>query len=191
MQQSWRSDSEKCTFIVLSRNDCMFVGEGVAADNDSEFVKRNLSAMVGDVNLFLSEEEEQNQDETDTPTEERNGTRPRQAELDIMIAETRYRRNGMGREAAYLMIMYGALHLGIRRFFCKINEDNFASRLLFEKLGFHQCDYAECFRQLELELKKETAEEMLRYIQNLYCGTSTTFKCPLRSVDSEITETKT
>lgn len=182
MQQSWRDDEDKCTFIVLSREDCDF-------DNDqhkehSDFVVRNLGAMVGDVNLFLSEEDA-SEDESD-PSESNDDNeqqRFRQAELDIMIAEEAYQKRGMGREASCLMMLYGAKTLGIRRFFCKINEDNHASHGLFEKLGFQQCDYAECFQQVELELKQETSEELVKTIEELYCGDMISFACPL--IESE------
>jgi RimJ/RimL family protein N-acetyltransferase len=180
MQQSWRDDPDKCTFIVLSRDGCC-CDETI----DSDFVCRNLQAMVGDVNLFISEEEEDDDDDDDEDTNEKC---PQQAELDIMIAENAYQRLGIGREASCLMMMYGAKYLGIRRYFCKINEDNTGSRALFERLGFHQCHYAECFRQVELELKRSTPQEMEQAITDL-CGggTMTTFNCPLRQENEQTT----
>lgn len=180
MQQSWRDDEDKCTFIVLSREDCDLTND--KQGEDSEFVARNVNAMVGDVNLFLSVE-----DDTDNEAElpeakdsnKQGGFRHRQAEIDIMIAEQDYQKRGMGREASCLMMLYGAKILGIRRLFCKINEDNHASLGLFEKLGFKQCDYAECFRQVELELKRRSQEELARTIEDLYGGNMRTFACPL------------
>jgi RimJ/RimL family protein N-acetyltransferase len=169
MQQSWRDDPDKCTFIVLSREGCC--DENI----DSDFVCRNLHAMVGDVNLFLSQDEEENDRDEGT-----HDKRQQQAELDIMIAEKAYQRQGIGREASCLMMIYGAKYLGIRRYFCKINEDNTGSRALFERLGFHQCHYAECFRQVELEQKRSTPQEIEQAITDLYGGTMTTFNCPLR-----------
>jgi RimJ/RimL family protein N-acetyltransferase len=97
-----------------------------------------------------------------------------------MIAEEYYQKRGLGKEASCLMLLYGAKCLGIRRFFCKINEDNEASRVLFEtKLGFRQCDYAECFRQVELELKEDIPEDLVNIVQDIYGGTMVTFACPL------------
>ena len=180
MQQSWRDDKDKCTFIVLSKEACDMNDDQA---EDSEFVKRNLNAMVGDVNLFLSEEDDSHEG-TDPSKSTDNEEKFMQAELDIMIADEEYQKNGMGTEASCLMILYGANMLGIRRFFCKINEDNHASRTLFEKrLGFHQCDFAECFRQVELELKKDTPQEVIDTIEALYGGNMSTFACPL--MDSE------
>ena len=64
MQQSWRDDETKCTFIVLARNlllkdswdDELFNNKTNVLGHD--FIKRSMCAMVGDVNLFLSEEED-------------------------------------------------------------------------------------------------------------------------------------
>ncbi len=151
MQESWRDDPKKCTFIV-------HVTEVCNAPTAPFSVPKNLVSMVGDVNLFLSDIENDN-DEDDNG--EDNGPHsvdvnkfPQiQAEIDIMIAEQDYQKKGIGRAATCAMILYGAKRLGIQRFFCKINDDNIASLRLFKSLGFVQCDYAECFKQVELELK--------------------------------------
>ena len=107
--------------------------------------------MVGDVNLFISDiepDEEEGVSSSRTTTE-----KPLiQAEIDIMIAEKDQKRRGLGKAATCSMLLYGANQLNIHRFFCKINEDNIASIKLFEGLGFTQCDYAACFKQVELEL---------------------------------------
>lgn len=181
MQQSWRDDPDKCTFIVLSREAC-----GSFDKIDGDFCERNVHAMIGDVNLFLSEEEEE-EEEGNASLENNRDQRPLQAELNVMIAEKAYQRQGMGREASCLMMMYGAKNLGIRRYFCKILTDNHGSRTLFESLGFRQYHYAECFRQVELELKKKTPQEMVQTIAVLYEGSLTTFTCPLRH-ENEQTE---
>jgi RimJ/RimL family protein N-acetyltransferase len=185
MQESWRDDPEKCTFIVLAREaveQASIPEESDGAINE-EFVQENLKAMVGDVNLFLSDEENDDSDqeqsevrEGSTPTEDT--TLRRQAEVDIMIAEAEFRGNGLGKEAACLMMMYGATHLDVRRFFCKINEDNTASLALFRKLGFQQCAYAECFKEIELELKRESTDEMVKEL-SAFLGKDTlqSFQC--------------
>jgi len=187
MQASWRDDDAKCTFIVLARH---LLQESVEAevkkgDDDSilanNFIQRSLGAMVGDVNLFLSEEEVDEGDDhhNEQSTHESNQKQPqrqvvtksphtRQAELDIMVAEKSCRGKGVGREASCLMMLYGATHLSIRRFFCKINEDNEASLGLFRhKLDFRQCDYAACFQQYELELKEESPNSMTERLTTL------------------------
>lgn len=144
MQQSWRDDPNKCTFIVHAAEACSCTSEA------AEFsVKKNLPGMVGDVNLFLSEIDDEEIGEG--AGSEKN--QRIQAEIDIMIAEKEYQKKGLGRAATCSMLLYGTLRLGIERYFCKINDDNTASINLFKSLGFVQCDYAECFKQVELELK--------------------------------------
>eukprot|EP00527_Entomoneis_sp_CCMP2396_P009037 CAMPEP_0198150140 /NCGR_PEP_ID=MMETSP1443-20131203/49621_1 /TAXON_ID=186043 /ORGANISM="Entomoneis sp., Strain CCMP2396" /LENGTH=247 /DNA_ID=CAMNT_0043815361 /DNA_START=34 /DNA_END=777 /DNA_ORIENTATION=- len=164
MQQSWKLDEKKCTFIVLDKQKCDMVYN--ANDDElcnSSFVERNIGAMVGDVNLFLSEEEDEVEEEaaTSPPTTDpevinNDKRQPKvQAELDIMIAEDWARRKGIGKEATCLMIQYGTKQLNIERFFCKINQDNIASRKMFEQsLRFVECDYAACFQQYEYEIKR-------------------------------------
>ena len=192
MQQSWREDPDKCTFIVLEKQavDVTLLpkdGNNNYNVSSDDFVQRTLSAMVGDVNLFLSDEEkdyvsDSDENNIDGPAKvERSdnaSTPQRQAELDIMIANGDYRGKGLGKDAACLMMLYGASHLNIRRFFCKIQEDNVASLALFGKLGFEQCSYAECFREIELELKRESAHDMVETLSTLV-GSSTlrSFHC--------------
>ena len=181
MQASWRSDDAKCTFIVLARNllDEKSKAELTSGSGDllrDDFIRRTLCAMVGDVNLFLSEEEEEEQDDDHPPPTTPGGSQEAckafasskphpQAELDVMVAEKSCRGKGVGREACCLMMLYGATHLSIRRFYCKINQDNEASLGLFRnKLNFRQCGYASCFQQFELELKGETPSRMIEML---------------------------
>jgi RimJ/RimL family protein N-acetyltransferase len=103
MQKSWREDSRKCTFIVL-QND--------------ESSTDEIGQMAGDVNLFL------NRDDDGGLT---------YAEIDVMIAEERFRKQGMGEETVLLMMWYGMVHLNIKRFFAKINKVNESSIKLFKR----------------------------------------------------------
>ena len=173
MQQSWRDDPNKCTFIIVHSSETYQVNESSA---NGFSVRDNLGLMVGDVNLFLSEidEESDNSDNTDKKPR-------RQAEIDIMIANKNFRKMGLGRSATCSMLLYGAKTLGIKRFFCKINEDNTGSIKLFESLGFHKSNYAACFKQVELELVKPLSE--LKKVLEPY-GAYTTIPCPLRKPES-------
>ena len=186
MQESWRTDDKKCTFIVLQRDNLSREPpEHGQVDND--FIVENLGAMVGDVNLFLSEEddEEENVGEEEKPegNEQQSGNvaiekRGMQAELDIMIAEKSARGQGIGLEASCLMMLYGVRHLGIRRFFCKINEDNHSSLSLFRKLKFEECDYAACFKQYEYELKRGSPDKVAQSLSPFIASTHLqTFRC--------------
>lgn len=107
MQQTWRDDAKKCTFIVLSndREEC-----GTVLPDDL------LSVMAGDVNMFLNDRDD-----------------PSVAELEVMIAEEKYRRRGYGQEAVELMMHYGVTVLGITRFYVKINQANTPSLDMFKR----------------------------------------------------------
>lgn len=162
-------------------------------------------AMIGDINLFLSEEEseydsdgeiqhhhqihhnfhnsqspqhpgDQNRnllqicnDDNNSRDGNSNATsKPKltQAELDIMIAKPSHRHKNLGTELCLQIMHYGASFLQIRRYFVKIHESNTSSLKLFrDKLGFVQCAYAECFGELELEVKCESAEEMVNWVE--------------------------
>ena len=206
-QLSWRHDDKKCTFLVLARDRCSDInGEqhhfGTSTSSllssscdgsvDSDFVARNVHAMVGDVNLFLSDEQDDDDDDDDidpfAPPPDTNGNntiaQQQQAEVDIMIAEAAYRGKGLGREATILMMLYGAKHLGLKRFFCKINHDNHSSRALFEnKLGFVEKAYVAVFQQYELELKRSSNEDLVNFLKTLLGGDLTTFACPVVITD--------
>lgn len=196
-QISWRHDDKKCTFLVLARDlcrdangcSCCCCGGSVTTvpsfgiKVDSEFVARNVDAMVGDVNLFVSDEEDEEEIDPFAPWTETSVAdtkhQQQQAEVDIMIADPAYRGKGLGREATILMMLYGAKNLGFRRFFCKINEDNHSSRALFQlKLGFVEIAYVAVFKQYELELKRSINEELVSYLSTLLGSDLTTLDCP-------------
>ena len=62
--------------------------------------------MIGDVNLFLlapNDEECQEGGESSQINKEK----PQAAEIEIMIAESLFRRQGRGREATWIMLKYG------------------------------------------------------------------------------------
>ena len=203
MQESWKNDDEKCTFIVLAKSACSCtdviqnIEEDAGNDDDEitcknagatetktgtetdtylnyDFVVGTLDAMVGDVNLFLSDIEDDSGEDDDSQGENQEHTSipkealGRQAELDVMIAEENYRRMGIGKEATLLMMLYGAKNLEIRKFVVKIKEDNLASRKLFDNLGFQECNYAACFKEYELEYTRPSPEEMVKSIQDIY-----------------------
>ncbi|KAG5636728.1 hypothetical protein H0H81_007057 [Sphagnurus paluster] len=107
MQQKWRLDEDKLTFIVLARETTS--GDRLPLPNDVEaLLPRDplISAlpMVGDVNMFLKgkvpdrspiniEPESDQEDEFE-------------AEVEVMIAEPAYRRQGLAAEAVQLMLEY-------------------------------------------------------------------------------------
>jgi RimJ/RimL family protein N-acetyltransferase len=205
MQEQWRDDEEKCTFIIVARNNpgCIWNSYSVTTEetddfSDENWIQKSLPAMVGDVNLFLSPEENDDMDGEDqdnkaiTVVDEisKKYSPKYQAELDIMVAESNHRGQGIGREASLMMMLYAATHLHIRRFFCKINQDNHASLHLFrDKLGFHPCAYAECFRQFELEFRDCTHQHTIdRIVTLLGRSTLTNAHCPTMKLRTESIE---
>jgi len=196
MQNSWRDDDSKCTFIILCSSSLPLslpaeaeaeIGEtiknigrdekNIKLNNekekkkerdllflDEDFIQNNLDKMIGDVNLFISTDD--SDDYSDDDDNEDDGERekdvvPRRrksAELDIMIAEKQYQRKGIATEAVKMMMSYGVHKLGITRFFVRIKDSNTASLNMFQNknksssgLCFRQCNYAECFKEVELE----------------------------------------
>jgi RimJ/RimL family protein N-acetyltransferase len=236
MQETWRDDDTKCTFIILARdlampsnlslssspsssspssNDVANSGgclrnnnegilsippppttkcQSIQGDNCNEesdtyplLIEQTLHAMIGDINLFLSEMEEDDESEEGSQSNENNimeaslhtsqsssttnrsflrQQQQQQAELDIMIASPTHRSKNIGTEATLLMMHYAASHLHIRRFFVKIQKSNLPSLHLFrDKLQFEQVGYVECFEEYELECKCDTWEEMVHWVE--------------------------
>lgn len=195
MQESWWQDEDKCTFIILCKDEKILDkasrritnvhnGDVIATNTveneqmpnpNGEYLKLNtdeklntegnvnkenslianvnsdhsteteiidrhneIKSMVGDVNLFFNNSEE-----------------PHAAELEIMIAESEYRRRGMGKEAVKMMMHYGYHKLNANHFAVRIGENNTESVSLFKKLGFFETDYSEVFKEKTLKLNVE------------------------------------
>ena len=79
-----------------------------------------VDRMAGDVNLYLHQWDESGH-----------------AEIEVMIAQEEFRRQGFAREAIMLMMQYGLEHLNIHRFYAKINQSNQPSLRLFSRLPPH------------------------------------------------------
>ncbi|KAH3863476.1 N-acetyltransferase 9-like protein isoform X3 [Dreissena polymorpha] len=124
MQQAWRNDENKCTFIVLDKSK--YHGS----------VSTEIESMVGDVNLFFNEADD-------------NTT----AEIEIMIAEPLARGRGFGKEALLCMMIFGFEELSIRRYTAKIGYSNETSLKMFSKLGFTEVSRSEVFKEVTLELR--------------------------------------
>ena len=75
-----------------------------------------------------------------------------------MIVDKINRGRGYGIESIRLMINYALKFLKnpkLERFIVKIDENNFASIKMFEKLGFIQYSYSKIFKQVSLKLDIE------------------------------------
>ncbi|XP_075033991.1 alpha/beta-tubulin-N-acetyltransferase 9 [Mixophyes fleayi] len=130
MQRSWREDSDKCTFIIL---DAIQWDQGYPEEQ----------CMVGDVNLFMVDPEN-----------------PALAEIEIMIADPKFRGKGYGEESVRLMLYYGATTLGISTYQAKIGQENTTSVRLFSRLHFEEVSLSTVFQELTLHWKVTTAERL-------------------------------
>jgi RimJ/RimL family protein N-acetyltransferase len=172
MQQTWKEDDDKCTFILLSKDKCNLLLDkhgGGKNSLPSTFIQSTLHSMIGDVNLFLSEEDSEDEGDDINYDSVNKKVKRKQAELDIMVAESDQRRKGIGKEAVCMMMLYGAQYLNISRFFVKIKEENQASRNLFEKaLNFRECNYVACFKEFEFEWVFDNPKEAVDGIRKMY-----------------------
>ncbi|KAJ2154023.1 N-acetyltransferase 9, partial [Coemansia sp. RSA 637] len=125
MQQSWRNDNDKCTFIVLSKDPNTEVKNSDLQDTNR---------MIGDVNFYLN-----------------NTDNPHEAELEVMIAEQQYAGKGVATEVLHLMMQYAVNDIGVDDFVVRIKDTNNASIHIFEnKLGFKETERAPVFKEVTL-----------------------------------------
>nr|XP_055176925.1 alpha/beta-tubulin-N-acetyltransferase 9 isoform X3 [Nyctereutes procyonoides] len=124
MQQSWREDADKCTFIVLDAEKWQ------AQPSTTE-----ESCMAGDVNLFLT-----------------NVGDPSLGEIEVMIAEPSCRGKGFGTESVLMMMSYGVTKLGLTKFEAKIGQGNEPSIRMFQKLHFEQVAVSSVFQEVTFRL---------------------------------------
>lgn len=129
MQRKWANDIDKVTFIILSKSDYL----------SSLDPHREINCMAGDVNAFLSYE---------------NNTKNIIAELEIMIAEEKYRRMGFAAESLDIFMNWIHFYIpNISKFIAKIHNNNQSSLNLFQqKLKFIPFDRVEIFNEIHLEL---------------------------------------
>ena len=143
MQQSWRLDCDKLTFIVCH----------APSTPQPDYIKPEVDdapdSMIGDVNLFLYDDEDEEVEHGET------GTRPVIGELEIMIASKPSRGKGLARETLLAFMSYIPIHLPAileeyragsdersERFLkylrVKIDQHNEKSLGLFGKSGFEK-----------------------------------------------------
>ena len=149
-QQSWRTSSDKLTFIVCAPTQETPIKAGTA-DADA--------LMRGDINFFLypfeSDDEEESTDTQGWVT----------GEVDVMIASPSHRGQGLGRAAVCALLVYIRKHIdgilaeygakGLKGLMVKIKEGNKGSRALFEKLGFVQKGEVNYFGEILMTIEWE------------------------------------
>ncbi|KZT18317.1 acyl-CoA N-acyltransferase [Neolentinus lepideus HHB14362 ss-1] len=135
MQRRWRDDDDKLTFIILSRPPASELPQLTP----TAFATDPAFPMIGDVNMFfkaaLDDDEEL------------------EVEVEVMIAEPAYRRQGRAREALSLLIAYAKappLSVPHSVLLARIAEDNKPSIALFETLGFRVVKRVDAFREVEM-----------------------------------------
>ncbi|KAG2172838.1 hypothetical protein INT43_000188 [Umbelopsis isabellina] len=136
MQQSWHLDDNKCTFIILA-----IAPPGTAA-GDLEGISSKKAVMIGDVNLFFND-----------PDNDKSF-----AEIEIMIAEEKFRRSGYGIEAIKIMMAYAMTQLDVKTFEAKISLKNQPSTDMFKlRLGFRERSVSTIFEEVTLDWMTKSA----------------------------------
>ncbi|KAG8784402.1 hypothetical protein FRB91_008827 [Serendipita sp. 411] len=148
MQAKWRLDNDKLTFIILARPEGSF-------SHTKAFI--DTLPMVGDVNIFLTKNAE-DEDE---------------AEVEVMIAETTFQRQGLAFSAVSALLHYVINHKILPNFeglgheeispsmlVARIGGSNTASISLFKKLGFRIVKPENVFGEVELRVCGDTEELM-------------------------------
>lgn len=142
MQQTWRQDDDKCTFIVLDKQLRRQHESDIKSTRESD-----VMSMIGDTNIFLND-----------PQNLTNG------EIEIMIAEPSSRGCGRGKEATLLMLRYGVEQLNIKSYQAKIGYTNQPSVNMFKKFGFTESSRSEVFREITLSVC--VTDEWLRWLND-------------------------
>ncbi|KAJ3517954.1 hypothetical protein NM208_g14630 [Fusarium decemcellulare] len=150
-QQSWRTSSDKLTFIVcapLQQQQQVSIVKAGTADSDP--------LMRGDINFFLYPYEGDD-DEADKGW--------LTGEVDVMIASPSQRGQGLGRAAVCALLVYLRKHVDgvvgeygdgeLKGLMVKIKEGNKGSRALFEKLGFVQKGEVNYFGEVVMTMQWE------------------------------------
>ena len=186
MQRSWRDDGDKLTFIIckpfklegttLRGSYHNSASDYVSTGASGKHLPDELSAMVGDVNLFISLVED----------EKSQGDRFI-GELELMIAAPSQRRRGYGRAALIVFLNYivrfeeailndyrsaqsrrplpeskAGLPAQFDYFSVKIGATNGKSLALFEGLGFAKTtESANYFGEYELRLERVNLGDLL------------------------------
>ncbi|KAM0204881.1 hypothetical protein ACHAQI_009697 [Fusarium lateritium] len=155
-QQSWRTSSDKLTFIVCApvTQDTSPVKAGTADSN---------ALIRGDINFFLYPFEADDEEEPAVTQGWVTG------EVDVMIASPSHRGQGLGRAAVCGLLVYLQKHIEgilaeygareLKGLMVKIKEGNKSSRALFEKLGFVQKGEANYFGEILMIMRWEEVLE--------------------------------
>jgi len=176
MQKSWRTDSDKLTFICAlpAAHNTSAISSGIiraGIDDQPEL-------LIGDVNLFISPDDD-DKDNTEDDTEANYDKKTSISitsyigEIELMIARPSHRGLGLGKIIVLMFLQYVLTQSSlsnIHKIRCKIGEDNVASLRLFEGLGFSRMseEPSRYFREWEVELDVgSTADQRMGQVERL------------------------
>jgi RimJ/RimL family protein N-acetyltransferase len=184
MQRSWRTDVDKLTFIVCKAPVVSASGSNMEREAEGE-----IERMIGDVNLFLCDDDEEHEDEDKEPGEwQEEGTVPNViGEIEIMIAHKTHQGRGLGQHILLVFMWYilnsmegimqeyrasSSSHpltvsSSLKYLRVKIGVENERSIRLFERVGFKKVkEEPNYFGELELRWVVEP-ESVLEVVERL------------------------
>jgi RimJ/RimL family protein N-acetyltransferase len=172
MQQSWRLDHDKLTFII-----CTAPLASLSPKTITPTLHDTPETMIGDVNLFIYPDPDFDPSNTDS---DHPGSIPLIAELEIMLAPPSSRRKGYATQALRAFMNYISSPERLSRILeeyrlgsderserylkylrVKVDQGNSASLGLFGKVGFERVGEVNYFGEVELRLGVEELEEMM------------------------------
>lgn len=133
-QEEWSNDETKRAFIICRRQRPRRKKGRKGREKNSDAIEKP----VGTVDLFIY-------DETDS-------SRSRYGEVIIMIAERRWRRRGVAREAVAMAVKFGIVAVGLDRIVAKIMDTNQASIAFFTSMGFQTYEHDDDFDMTHMHL---------------------------------------
>jgi RimJ/RimL family protein N-acetyltransferase len=184
MQRSWRTDVDKLTFIV-----CKAPVVFASKSNREREAEGEIERMIGDVNLFLYDDDEEHEDEDNEPGEwQEEETVPNViGEIEIMIAHKTHQGRGLGQHILLVFMWYilnsmegimqeyrasSSSHpltvsSSLKYLRVKIGVENERSIRLFERVGFKKVkEEPNYFGELELRWVVEP-ESVLEVVERL------------------------
>ncbi|EUC40515.1 hypothetical protein COCMIDRAFT_41173 [Bipolaris oryzae ATCC 44560] len=185
MQESWRQDADKLTFIICTapeRSEWAEKKQVIPGQQDAP------ECMIGDVNLFLYPYDNDDDEDNVQDEEKQNNEDLVVGELEIMIAEPSARGKGLAHEALQAFMWYISSSLpallaeyaqqdkqrrtSLRYLRVKIDKDNKRSLALFEKLGFKHSTGPNYFGEMELRANMLDGNVNMENVEKLAYGSS-------------------